>query len=1172
MSRLTLAFGLALLALETALAVFIVATSEQRGADSFAYAIPAGVVFAISGLIALARRPENRTGVFLVGVGYLWLLNALGDSNEPWVFTLGVLLGGLVWVPFGALLLGYPTGRLETRLERAIPLAAGALLVGTSLLRLLFDPTPAPSRCDSCPESAILLSDVPAVADAARAVASVGSIVLLVLVLGALVRRWRAATPALRRLAWPVLAAAIATLVTIGLFVVADQLFPAAADSLLLAFYAVFTTVPLAFLFGVLRTRLARSSVTDVVMALETGTPLRDALATALGDPTVQIVYRIGSERGLTTGLWVDPRGWAVPEPQSSSTRAVRFIDRAGTRVAAITCDPSLLHEPELVDAVTAAAGLAISNERLQAELRVEVRFAGALSTTVPALLTNVDTDGRILKINPATLRASGYETEDDVVGRLFWEVFIDPEERDEMVARFHAAAPDFRETEYENSFVNARGEHVVIYWHSAPVLDEHGRVVSIVAGGLDITERQHREEEARIGAERLRAVIEGAPVAIVEIDLDDRVLLWNPAAERMYGWTADEVIGGPLPLVPPDREPEFRGLIVQGRAGVAYTGFETQRLRRDGELVDVELSAAPIRDATGVVVGHMAVYSDITERAERRRQAERQRDFLNSITGAVPSFLVAVDPNAVVVEHNNNRAFLDAFGWTEDEIVGKSFLGLIAREDDHSARMAIANAANGVAQPERESRWLDRSGNELLVAWSARPVLDPEGRSLVLVSGTDVTVRRRQEEELRASRARILAGGGRGATQARAQPARRRTAAARRTLGLPQAGRDQARRGPGKATSLLAGAREELTHALEELRELARGIHPAVLTDRGLGPALETLVARAPFPVELHSPEERLAPAVEAAAYYVVAESLTNVAKYARATSAKVEVAQRNGTVSVIVRDDGVGGADRDPRHRAARPRGSRLRARRRAHRREPRRRRHLHPGRSAPSDRPRGRLRTVRVTTAPSGAPLPEHPRRLAVVSPLPTGTITFFLADVEASTKLQEDDRVDYPVVIGTVRRILREARRRPRTARWWTRWATSFSPSSPSRRTPTRRRSRCSGAVATTPGPSSGARVCESGCTPGARASATRATPGSTSSASPASGRPATAGRSWRRRRRSRRSTARTRTTWASTASRASSSRSASSRSSPTTWPGTSRRSGTRARRWATRSAS
>jgi signal transduction histidine kinase len=117
----------------------------------------------------------------------------------------------------------------------------------------------------------------------------------------------------------------------------------------------------------------------------------------------------------------------------------------------------------------------------------------------------------------------------------------------------------------------------------------------------------------------------------------------------------------------------------------------------------------------------------------------------------------------------------------------------------------------------------------------------------------------------------------------------------------------------PGSRTAaLLDSAMAELTAGLAELRELARGIHPAVLTERGLDPALQGLAARAPLPVRVSAAVEgRLPPAVEAAAYFVVMEALTNVAKYASATAAEVTVEQVNGGVVIDVQDDGVGGAD---------------------------------------------------------------------------------------------------------------------------------------------------------------------------------------------------------------------------------------------------------------------
>src|SRR5215212_3130330 len=116
----------------------------------------------------------------------------------------------------------------------------------------------------------------------------------------------------------------------------------------------------------------------------------------------------------------------------------------------------------------------------------------------------------------------------------------------------------------------------------------------------------------------------------------------------------------------------------------------------------------------------------------------------------------------------------------------------------------------------------------------------------------------------------------------------------------------------PAAAKPLVARAREEATEAVKELRELARGIHPALLADRGLIAALEALAARAPFPVTIAGvPEQRLPAAVEATAYFITAEALTNVFKYANATKASVELAEDRGRLRVTITADGVAGAD---------------------------------------------------------------------------------------------------------------------------------------------------------------------------------------------------------------------------------------------------------------------
>jgi signal transduction histidine kinase len=116
----------------------------------------------------------------------------------------------------------------------------------------------------------------------------------------------------------------------------------------------------------------------------------------------------------------------------------------------------------------------------------------------------------------------------------------------------------------------------------------------------------------------------------------------------------------------------------------------------------------------------------------------------------------------------------------------------------------------------------------------------------------------------------------------------------------------------PEAARHQLASAREELAVALDELRDLARGIHPAVVRDRGLGPALNALAARAPVTVQVAAlPGERLPEPVETAAYYIVAEALTNVARHAHATVVTVSVTRTGDRARIEVRDDGIGGAD---------------------------------------------------------------------------------------------------------------------------------------------------------------------------------------------------------------------------------------------------------------------
>jgi len=197
---------------------------------------------------------------------------------------------------------------------------------------------------------------------------------------------------------------------------------------------------------------------------------------------------------------------------------------------------------------------------------------------------------------------------------------------------------------------------------------------------------------------------------------------------------------------------------------------------------------------------------------------------------------------------------------------------------------------------------------------------MEKSGEDEVLAITRDVTERKRAERELerqrealRRSRTRIIEA---EASERRRLERNLHDGAQSRLVALSLALRlaqSQVSTNPESAVEQLASATSELAQALEELRDLARGLHPAILADRGLEPALDALAERSPLEVVVvHTgPDARLPEPVEVAAYYIVAEALTNVAKYARASHATVEVERLDEAVMVEVVDDGIGGAN---------------------------------------------------------------------------------------------------------------------------------------------------------------------------------------------------------------------------------------------------------------------
>jgi PAS domain S-box-containing protein len=293
----------------------------------------------------------------------------------------------------------------------------------------------------------------------------------------------------------------------------------------------------------------------------------------------------------------------------------------------------------------------------------------------------------------------------------------------------------------------------------------------------------------------------------------------------------------------------------------------------------------------------------------EIREREARHAAILESALDSI----ITIDDRGRVVEFN--QAAEETFGYRAEDAVGKEMAALIVPPqllEDHRRGFARYLETGEARVLGRRLEIVGRraDGSEFPVELTITRIGLP-GPPVFTGYLRDITDRKRAERELRSSRVRLV----------EAQDAERRRlernlhdGAQQRLVSLALAlrlARDRVPEANEKARDLLARADEELGLALGELRELARGIHPAVLTERGLRPALEGAAARTPIPVELTVPDGRLPEAIEAAAYYVVCEALVNVTKYADATAATVSVAKADGRVVVEISDDGVGGAD---------------------------------------------------------------------------------------------------------------------------------------------------------------------------------------------------------------------------------------------------------------------
>jgi signal transduction histidine kinase len=343
-----------------------------------------GVTYLAAGLITWWYRPANRIGPLMLAFAFAWFIGNLYGSEVPFLVSVANGFEGTNTVFMVWLILAYPTGRLATRLERSAVVMTALVTVVTGVIVVLtFDPQR--FGCQDCREAGPALFPSFRVWHAASEASDRAAFVLAVIVLVALVRRWRRVSSIERSDLLPLWIVTVILAVDYSVAGFTSNAGPndAFANFLIELQKVGQLLIPILFMWGLLKRRMARAAVGDLVVELEgpvSAGGMRDALARTLHDASLRIVFPANADDGET---WIDEDGGAVDLPADPA--AVTVIHRDGEPVAALLHDPALVEHQELLRAAGAAAGMAIENEHLQAEVRAQLEEVRASRARIVA-------------------------------------------------------------------------------------------------------------------------------------------------------------------------------------------------------------------------------------------------------------------------------------------------------------------------------------------------------------------------------------------------------------------------------------------------------------------------------------------------------------------------------------------------------------------------------------------------------------------------------------------------------------------------------------------------------------------------------------------------------------------------------------------------------------------
>jgi PAS domain S-box-containing protein len=363
-----------------------------------------------------------------------------------------------------------------------------------------------------------------------------------------------------------------------------------------------------------------------------------------------------------------------------------------------------------------------------------------------------IDNEGRITFLNEIAQRLTGWSPQ-EALSQPIGDVFsiIDEATRaaiDNPVLRAMRTGQNVA-TQQSVLLLTRDGSELLIENSASPIRAIDGGMMGAILVFRDSTERRRSERALHEANLTLQAIIDAAPLAITVFDRQGHVRLWSPAAERMTGFSQAEVIGKLPPTIPPPLVPEFNRMLEATARSKSIVSMETQRLRKDGALLDVMLITAALSDAHGEVSGFITISDDITDMKRARTSLRDSEQHLRDVLDSLFAFVGVMLPDGTLIEVN--RAALEATGVTSDQVIGKPYDQSPWWSWSVDAQAVVRAVIEHSAQGERarfDAEIRTGSGERMFIDFMLAPMRGEDGEIRYLIpSAIDITARKHEEQ-----------------------------------------------------------------------------------------------------------------------------------------------------------------------------------------------------------------------------------------------------------------------------------------------------------------------------------------------------------------------------------------------------------------------------------------